>query len=157
MMKKVFSILLAMSLVMGLMIVTSGCSGSESVKDLKVGVQHQGGLVAYVSPDGKSGLIVSDKEIGVSVDWESAIKLCNEYKSGKYNDWYLPTKQELSLIFDNSDVSRSFPGESSLFNYWSSTEVSEDKAVYMLYGNEKSTWKVAHIGLYVRAVRKFNN
>ena len=158
MMKKVFSILLVMSLVMGLMIIASGCSGSESVKDLKVGDQYQGGIVAYVNSDGKSGLIISDKDIGVFVDWESAMKLCNEYKSGKYNDWYLPTKQELSLVFDNSAAIGSFQSDSTLFKYWSSTEFSEDKAVYMfLGGDEKYTWKTADISHYARAVRKFNN
>ncbi|MEE0132400.1 MAG: DUF1566 domain-containing protein [Treponema sp.] len=33
--------------------------------------------------------------------WDKAFKSCPEYHSGGYNDWYLPTKDELENIYYN--------------------------------------------------------
>jgi hypothetical protein len=47
-----------------------------------------------------------------------AAKVCSEYQGGGYGDWYLPSKYELELLYEQRDVIGNFNG----FLYWSSTE-----------------------------------
>jgi hypothetical protein len=47
-----------------------------------------------------------------------AARVCSEYQGGGYGDWYLPSKYELELLYDQRDVVGNFNG----FLYWSSTE-----------------------------------
>ncbi len=95
-----------------------------------------------------------------------AARICNELQiteNGKtYGDWYLPSKQELNLMYQNKttiDATATANGGSAFVNayYWSSTERSDNYAyawiksfvngVY-LYGNKSTAFRV-------RAVRAF--
>ena len=53
-------------------------------------------------------------------DGKYAAKLCQEYRGGGKNDWFLPSKDELDLMFKNLH-SRKI-GNFSDFYYWSSSE-----------------------------------
>lgn len=50
----------------------------------------------------------------------NAASICHNYKGGGYNDWFLPSKAELNLMYVNLK-STVFKGATK--NYWSSTEV----------------------------------
>ncbi len=81
-----------------------------------------------------------------------AAKLCDDFISEGYNDWYLPSIDELNLI--RSAYSK-LSGFSSGF-YWSSTEVSQIEAYSQKIttaGTKTITFKNVLCG--VRAVRKF--
>ena len=50
----------------------------------------------------------------------SAIQICYELNEGGYQDWYLPAKDELNCLFQNSVAIGGFANDF----YWSSTESS---------------------------------
>jgi hypothetical protein len=52
--------------------------------------------------------------------WEYAARLCDIHEAGGYGDWFLPSKDELKLMYDNLKVQGTggFSGD----NYWSSSE-----------------------------------
>jgi hypothetical protein len=83
----------------------------------------------------------------------SAAKLCDTYVSGKYDDWYLPSLDELGLVYTNLKVKNNIKFASNY--YWSSTQKNANIAyTYGFVGGnigevDKSTLK------YVRAIRKF--
>ena len=56
-----------------------------------------GGYVVY--EENGHGLVVSTKEIG-NLPWEEAKKTCNNLVLNGYNDWYLPTIEELDTIYN---------------------------------------------------------
>jgi hypothetical protein len=49
-----------------------------------------------------------------------AARLCADLSISGYNDWYLPSKDELNKLYLN----RGFIGGFTTGNYWSSTEVT---------------------------------
>ena len=87
-------------------------------------------------------------------------QLCANYQGGGYGDWYLPSKYELNLMYQNKatiDATAGVNGGSGFASayYWSSTESSNSSAweQYFVdgnqYGNRKATTD------RVRAVRAF--
>ena len=83
-----------------------------------------------------------------------AAQLCHSYVGGGYNDWYLPSIDELTKLYDNRVVIGGF----STNHYWSSTET----------GAEYGAWEINFLGgwyvsnrlktetFQVRAVRSFS-
>jgi hypothetical protein len=126
------------------------------------------GETAQSMTDGKSNTLAI---IGQDGHTNSAAKLCADYRGCEFDDWYLPSNRELSLLFshdftvdfildNDSDPSTNgltqehFPITSR--KYWSSTE-QETVAAYALevrfitYGNY--TYKSSNCK--VRAIRSF--
>jgi hypothetical protein len=86
-----------------------------------------------------------------------AAQLCDELEYEEYNDWFLPAKDELKLIytrFHNDGI-----GDLSVVSlYWSSTTLSESYADAMLYANGQffPSFNTDTSSMKVRAIRKFN-
>jgi hypothetical protein len=82
----------------------------------------------------------------------TAAKMCSDLVSGGFSDWYLPSKEELNLMFQKKDMIGGFIKD----NYWSSSEVNADRAWLQDFdaGNQYSTttkdWQTS-----VRAIRSF--
>ena len=89
-------------------------------------------------------------------DGNVAAKICADYEvtvnGVSYDDWYLPSKDELKKLYDNKN---SVGGFSSMC-YWSSSEydVSEAWAVPFAFSGHEPYVK-NHPNLHVRAVRDF--
>lgn len=88
---------------------------------MKIGDKINGGIVFYISDDGINGLVVTINELTpnkVSVD--EAINICKTLNLNGNNDWYLPSKEELNLIYKNLHLT----GLKHFANagYWSSSE-----------------------------------
>ena len=88
-----------------------------------------------------------------------ASELCQDLSLGGYADWYLPSKYELNLMYENigqGDALR-FGNIGNFENnfYWSSTEGSNDLAWVQDFfdGNQGNDFKDATN--FVRAVRAF--
>ena len=47
-----------------------------------------------------------------------AARLCRNYNGGGYSDWFLPSKEQLNMLFNNKALIGGFTGHI----YWSSTE-----------------------------------
>ena len=84
-----------------------------------------------------------------------AATVCNEYSVTVdgviYGDWYLPSKHELNLLYEQKLVVGGFANA----NYWSSSENGLYYAWYQLFTNGLQNFNDKVIALYVRAVRAF--
>ncbi len=56
-----------------------------------------------------------------------AALVCANYSGGGYGDWYLPSKDELNLLYKNLFL-KGLGNFTSIANYWSSTEMNTDQA-----------------------------
>jgi hypothetical protein len=89
-----------------------------------------------------------------------AAQLCNDLTVGGYNDWFLPSKNELDLMYKNlylAGVGGFFGDwESYTFeSYHSSSEQDANNAWYQVFPNGYQDYCNKLISLRVRAVRAF--
>ena len=82
-----------------------------------------------------------------------AAKVADAYILNGYGDWYLPSKEELNLLY-NAKVAGVVGGFASR-NYWSSSEVFADNAWYQVFSNGFQDYTTKDFKLGVRAVRAF--
>ena len=85
----------------------------------------------------------------------SAAVYCSELVSGGQSDWFLPSKDELNLMYTNlHSASTPLGGFSSVY-YWSSSEVDGGSAWFQdfLYGSQFNLSK--DYSIYVSPVRAF--
>ena len=80
-----------------------------------------------------------------------AAKLCADLVSGGFNDWYLPSKQELNQLYNHKSK---VPGLSAT-NYWSSTESDINNAFDQEFGGGFQFADDKSFTIHVRAVRSF--
>ncbi|MEI6751601.1 MAG: DUF1566 domain-containing protein [Paludibacter sp.] len=59
-----------------------------------------------------------------------AASMCLSYESGGYSDWFLPTINELQILYNNRTVIGGFIP----YSYWSSTEVANNTANGIHFG-----------------------
>jgi hypothetical protein len=87
----------------------------------------------------------------------SAAKVCKEYRGGGFSDWFLPSKDELYLIYKNLFfISKAGFNTTAPSCYWSSSEWSSNSAwIYgsaaEYFGNNLKTTTSCR----VRAIRAF--
>jgi hypothetical protein len=81
-----------------------------------------------------------------------AARLCRNYTGGGYNDWYLPSLEELHQLYLKRSVV-GIPGYST--GFWSSSEYSSDQAYGYSWQDYPFT-SLKYLTTYrVRAVRSF--
>ena len=84
-----------------------------------------------------------------------AAKLCNDLVLNSYDDWFMPSKNELALMYTNLKLAGL--GSFSAQNYWSSSEI-DDVLVWSQHfdnGNQDTYDKMYATNNCVRAVRAF--
>jgi hypothetical protein len=81
----------------------------------------------------------------------TAARLCLESNHNGYNDWYLPTKEELNVLYKNKKKIGVF----STGNYRSSTECYNVSAWYQNFDNGYQDANDKINSYYIRAVRVF--
>ena len=155
---------------------------------LAIGDTHQGGIVFYLDGNG-GGLIAAPSDqssaawgcygqsIGgtgsavgtgaanttaiVSGCSETAIaaRICADLTLGEYDDWFLPSKDELNLMFENIGNGPDAPlgniGNFSNTYYWSSTEYDYNYAWGQYFDNGGQGDNDKYDTNAVRAVRAF--
>jgi hypothetical protein len=83
-----------------------------------------------------------------------AAKLCADLVFGGYDDWYLPSKDELNKLYLNKDNVGGFA--SGIVMYWSSTEVSAVLALVQFFNNgNPGNGNKDMTNSRVRAIRSF--
>ncbi|HSB92555.1 MAG TPA: hypothetical protein VLC28_05530 [Flavitalea sp.] len=122
--------------------------------NLKVGDMYQGGFIFLLNPDKMHGLIAAEQDQSNSASWWNgsflnigatdttngfanttliinaqgagtyAAKICRDYRGGQYNDWFLPSKNELNLLY----VQKLAVGGFKSGIYWSSSEYETGSA-----------------------------
>jgi hypothetical protein len=153
------------------------------VGKLYIGMQYKGGIIFYLHPTVPGGLLVSNDDLSSNSIWacssdvpgalgkgvgsgydnsqailgvcgsSGAVKLCEDYVYGKYDDWYLPSYDELALIYKN--LKETDKEKFAIGYYWSSTQKDANYALRygFLGGNYGEALKSS--SQFVRAVRKF--
>lgn len=152
------------------------------VSGLAIGQVYGGGIIFHLDATGEHGLICMDADLGTATwgcvgtsipgtlstigsgaantaailascsEPGIAAKLCDNAVNNGYTDWFLPSKDELTLMYLNLHLA----GIGGFFSYyWSSTEYSNStagtyyfNAGYSVNGNKDTTYRV-------RAVRAF--
>lgn len=157
--------------------------------DYHVGDLYAGGVIFYVEGNGEHGLVVSATDIstsavygqnfvttGASSSWNGqansdllsvgasvgdAVELVSVLSLDGFDDWYLPSVDELSLIYANryviSKVLSSVSGADLMVgHYWSSTEYDSQNAYYISFHiGDVSSNGGKSLSKYVRAIRAF--
>lgn len=93
-----------------------------------------------------TSIVISTQGLG-----SYAAQLCNDLVLNGYNDWYLPSKAELDLLYDNRTLIGGFANN----YYWSSTEDNFDGARRRHFGNGASNGDYKGMPWLVRAIRYF--
>ena len=116
-----------------------------------------GGFVVY-EKDGH-GLVASVSDLE-TMDWDNAKRACSELVSGGYSDWYLPSLNELNLLYVNLYKNKIGGFAQEYVNYFSSEEVNfNGQKTYCVYQYFDENGKVISLPKEgksaVRAVRAF--
>lgn len=107
------------------------------------------------------GLSNSNSIVGQAGHTSSAAKLCLDLVSGGQSDWYLPSIQELNMLWNNyytvTKALSQISGATQLSNsvYWSSSEYNNYVAWYFTFANGNATNFGKNVTYCVRAVRAF--
>ena len=122
---------------------------AELKKTLKIGdIGPGGGIVFYI--EGTRALEVS-ANLG-SHTWYNALDVAKNYKGGGFSDWYLPTRSELNLIYQNL-VKTGFLNDQSW--YWSSSQYDNRYSWYQRFRDGSQDYGGKNGTSSVRAVRAF--
>ena len=122
---------------------------------LKIGdIGPGGGIVFYI--EGKKAYEVS--EILGEANWETAKSMAKSFRGGGYNDWYLPTKDELNLVYQNLRKPGIISGNSW---HWSSSQYDKYNSWVQDFSDGNQDFDGNQLsykrGTYsVRAIRAFN-
>jgi hypothetical protein len=115
-----------------------------------------GGFVVY-EKDGH-GLVATLNDLGIYNDWESAKKSCEDLNIDGFNDWHLPSKEELNDIYLNLKVTSGIKFSLNE-EYWSSTKYSKKFSWRQELVNGTQFPRINYDGQYshaaVRPVRNF--
>lgn len=93
-----------------------------------------------------------DIEIGCTTAGTAA-DICANLVLGGYSDWFLPSKDELNLMYVN--LKTQSLGGFGTANYWSSSEDRNTYALYQAFHDGYQSYNNKNNIYYVRAVRAF--
>jgi hypothetical protein len=114
------------------------------------------GIIAHSPVDGQAN---TNAIIAQSGHTQSAAKLCDDYTSGSFSDWYLPAEWELDQCYNAALVVNTILGAANGFGfgrYWSSTEFGDNAVWYKVFKYGGSSEDYSKTKTYrVRAVRRF--
>ena len=108
--------------------------------------------------DGNTSMIVFNQ--GDEYSGAYAAKLCYDLNTGGFTDWYLPSKYELNLMYNNIGPGNllglgNVGGFFADGTYWSSTEEDNNDAWRQYCGSGGQFGSPKPATSYVRAVRAF--
>jgi hypothetical protein len=93
------------------------------------------------------------------MDFNAAENYCKDFKLGGFEDWRLPTREELESILD---LEKAYPAINPIFTeegnwYWSSTTYAgnSDDAWLVDFGDGYVGWYGKDSSNYVRPVRQY--
>ena len=146
------------------LLVRSTTQGDGSVAELLVTVFGSGnGTNTANDNSGIDYVMVGDlyvqtRDVSASaIDWESAQLLCENSTVGDFNDWRLPTIEELATIYNNKAAIGGFNDSiSNSSDYWSSTipQNNTSNRYYLDFFNGQRGSLKSSYDMRARAVRK---
>jgi hypothetical protein len=148
-----------------------------------IGEEFEGGIIFFIDPSGDHGLIcatsdqstsewgffevqvgASGKEVGSgkantekiinkSPDPNIAAHICSDLISNGFNDWYLPSFEELNLVYKNLSVKKTLDFVNE--NFWTSSETDFNNAWLINLVTGHPTEGNVKLKARVRAIRSF--
>ena len=148
-----------------------------------IGGNVNGGLIFYIDGTGQHGLICSPTDQSYGAIWGCsgtglatetgigfgnqntllivngcstsgiAAKICNDLVLNSYSDWFLPSIDELALMYSNLKVNNL--GGFAEASYWSSSQSGLHGAWRKDFSNGRQDYPSKTSSFYVRAVRAF--
>ncbi len=76
-------------------------------------IKRDGRFIAYDNGtvlDTKTNLMWAAKDNGSVINWHDARNYCESYREGGYNDWRMPTQDELAGLYDSSKARKTTCG-----------------------------------------------
>ena len=138
----------------------------EVEKDDLIGLLYSGGII-YQIEDDSTGWVCSPKNLG-NKNWNSAMQACSELSYNGFDDWVLPSADQLRAIGKNNakinataiSVGGDIFSKAERWDaYWSSNERQYDNDAFLvnfINGIEAmSGWRSKSNSQKVRPVRKF--
>jgi len=122
--------------------------------DQSEGIQWYNGSYIVTGATGTAigtGLTNTNTIIAAQGSGSYAASIARDYNGGGYTDWYLPSKDELNLLYENKTAIGGFPDN----YYWSSTENDNYGAWEQNFDNGFQNGSDKNVTIDVRAVRAF--
>jgi hypothetical protein len=124
---------------------------SFTVSAQEIGDQHAGGIVFQINEDG-TGLVADLQDLG-QMDWADAMDLAIITTSQGYDDWYLPSIEELELMYNTIGQGADNAGGFSNTHYWSSLAYGSGAAWNVSFINGSPDIYGEHSTIRVRVIR----
>lgn len=98
-------------------------AGYDCDGNIMVGARIEGGIVFYVDHTGQHGLVASMTDVGGSFSWSQAHSAAEGVSTGGYNDWFLPSLEQLELMYNRVGPGGTLNNVGNFLyqRYWSST------------------------------------
>jgi len=113
-----------------------------------------GGTSTAIGTGEANTAAIVDK-FGAAEPWQNftnyAAKICYDLEIGIYDDWFLPSKDELAEMYAQRDLIGNFDNRS----FWSSSEYDIQSAWYHYFNNNLQNTAEEYHPLWVRACRTF--
>lgn len=126
---------------------------SFTVNCQEIGDIQEGGYIFQINEDG-TGLVADLQDLG-QMTWDEALVAAASSTSQGYDDWYLPSKDELELMYSTIGQGGGNIGGFADYFYWSSSEYSNDNAWYVGFNNGGTVSNYKFIAGRVRVIRAF--
>jgi len=123
----------------------------KMIKLPAIGDSYAGGIVFYL--DGKGGGLAAAPSDQGKYNWSDAKRVCGNLVLNGYDDWYLPSKEELNLMYNN--LKRKGLGRFAGEIYWSSSENNTFSAWLQYFADGSQNYYYENASRRVRAVRAF--
>jgi len=138
------------------------CEGIEAViVDYEIGDLVEGGIVFYIDETGQHGLVADLQDLG-QLTWQEAMDEVLNATSQDYEDWYLPSIEELEVMYNTIGQGADNAGGFGDYYYWSSSESSSENymngalgALGVDFGNGYPFDVLIYNAIRVRIIRAF--
>lgn len=100
-----------------------------------------------------SGKSNTESIIAVQKNGNYAAYICDQLVHNGYDDWFLPSKDELHMLYVQKESGRI--GNFLAEEYWSSTEQNNDRAWLQHMGNGSASAEIKVNSACIRAMRAF--
>ena len=122
--------------------------------ELEIGHYYQGGIIFQLDKNAEHGLIAAEKDLG-KYEWGTAKEKCETLDLKGYNDWHLPSKDDLSQLYQQRGIIGRFVDDYATNYYWSNLESDASTAWYCYFGSGVISTDNKNFNGYVRAIRAF--
>lgn len=118
-------------------------------------------MIFSADEKGEHKLVISLEDLSNEADWKNAKTFCESYSINSFEDWRLPTKSEMEMIYKNlSPMSINLKNNLEDTYYWTETICNHNVGTTWPYSFDFDRGESDHNKgmvnkFHVRAVREF--